>query len=65
MLYKQYLQGGLVGHGFDKNELLLTRVQGWSDTTKLVVAVANYTSGSSFTNCFLHLEGEKVFGSTK
>jgi hypothetical protein len=65
MLYKQYLQGGLVGHGFDKNELLLRRVQGWSDTTKLVAVVANYRSGSSFTNCLSHLKGEKVFGSTK
>jgi hypothetical protein len=27
--------------------------------------MANYTSKSSFTNCLSHLEGEKVFGSSK
>jgi hypothetical protein len=30
-----------------------------------MVVVANYTFESSFTNCLLHLEEEKVFGSTK
>jgi hypothetical protein len=30
-----------------------------------VVVVANYTSRSSFTNCFSHLKGEEVFGSAK
>jgi hypothetical protein len=64
-LYKQYLQGGLVGHGFNKNELLLNRAQGLSDPTKFVTVVANYTSRSYFTNCLLDLEGEKVLGSTK
>jgi hypothetical protein len=34
MLYKQYLQGGPVGHGLIKNELLLKRAQGSSDPTK-------------------------------
>jgi hypothetical protein len=34
MLYKQYLQGGLVGHGLIKNELLLKRAQRSSDPTK-------------------------------
>ncbi len=65
MLYKQYLQGDPVGHGIDKNELLLRRAQGSNDPTKLLAAVANYTFGSSFKNCLSHLEGEKVLGSTK
>jgi hypothetical protein len=65
MLYKQYLQGDLVGHGLDKNELLLRRAQGSNDPTKLVAIVANYTFGSSFTNCLPHLKGEKVFGFAK
>jgi hypothetical protein len=30
-----------------------------------MVVVANYTYGSSFTNCPLHHEGEKAFRSTK
>jgi hypothetical protein len=65
MLYKQYLQGDVVGHGFDKNELLLKKAQGLNDPTKLVAVVANYTFGSFFTNCLPHLKGEKVFASTK
>jgi hypothetical protein len=32
---------------------------------KLAVVVANFTFGSSFTNCLPHLEGEEVFGFTK
>ncbi len=60
-LYKKCLQGGLPGHGPDKNELLLRRTQGLSDHAKLVVIVANYTSRSSFTNHLLHLQGEEVF----
>jgi hypothetical protein len=65
ILYKQYLQGGPLGHGPNKNELLLRRAQGSSDIAKLVTIMANYTSMSSFTNCLLHLEEEEVFGFAK
>jgi hypothetical protein len=59
------LQGGPAGHGFDRNELLLRKVCGPNDPTRFMVALVNYMSKSSFTNCLLHLEGEKVFGFTK
>jgi hypothetical protein len=36
-----------------------------NDHAKLAIVMANYTSRLSFTNCLLHLEGEKVFGSFK
>ncbi len=45
-LYKQYLQGGLGGHGPDRNELLLRRAQQYNDHARLLAAVANYTSRS-------------------
>jgi hypothetical protein len=63
-LYKQYLQGGPSGHGLDRNELSW-RAQRLNDHAKLAIVVANCMSGSSFTNCLLHLEGDKVFGSSK
>jgi hypothetical protein len=59
------LQGGPTGHGPNKNELLLRKAQGLSDLAKLVTDVANYTSGSFFTNCPPHLEGKEVFGFAK
>jgi hypothetical protein len=58
-LYKQYLQGGPIGHEPNKNELLLRRAQGSNDPTKLTTVVANFTFGSSFTNRFLDLEGKR------
>jgi hypothetical protein len=36
-----------------------------SDLVKLAKVVANYTSGSSFTNRLPHLKVEEVFGSFK
>ncbi len=59
------MQCDLVGHGLDKNELLLRKAQGLSDLAKLTVVVANFTSRSSFTNHLLHLEGKEVFGFAK
>jgi hypothetical protein len=59
------LQGGPSSHGHDRNELLLRKVQGPNDPTRLTAIVANYTSESSFTNFLPHLEGEEVFGSSK
>jgi hypothetical protein len=64
-LYKQYLQGGPSGHGHDRNEFLLKRAQWLIDLARLTVVVANYTFGSSFSYCILHLEGEELFGSIK
>jgi hypothetical protein len=57
MLYKQYLQANPTDNGFDKNELLLKRAQGSNDLAKLATIVANFTFGSSFTNCLSHVEG--------
>ncbi len=59
------MQGGPPSHGLDRNELLLRRAQRSSDLARLVVAMANYRSKSSFTNHLPHLKGEEVFGSTK
>jgi hypothetical protein len=59
------MQGGLAGHGLDKNELLLRKAQGLSDLAKLVAVMANFTTRSSFTNHLPHFEGEKVFGFAK
>jgi len=59
------LQGGLPGHGPNRNELLLKRAQQSSDLTKLVVDAVNYMSGSFFSYRTPHLEGEEVFRFTK
>jgi hypothetical protein len=59
------LQGGPPGHGFDRNELLLSRACGLNDFAKLVVNVTNYMFESSFTNHLPHLEGEEVSDSAK
>jgi hypothetical protein len=64
-LYRQYLWGGPSGHGPNRNEFLLRRTQQSSDPIRLVIVVANYTFGSSFFYCALHLKGEEVSGSTK
>jgi hypothetical protein len=45
--------------------MLLKKAQGLNDPIRLVEVMANYTFGSSFINCLLHLEGEKVFGFSK
>jgi hypothetical protein len=60
-LYRQHLQGGRTGHEPNKTELLLRRAQGSSDLAKIVVIVANYTFGSSFTNRLSHLKRKKMF----
>jgi hypothetical protein len=52
-------------HGPYRNELLLKKARGSNDLAKLVVVMANYTFRSSFTNRLPHLEGEKVYESTK
>jgi hypothetical protein len=64
-LYRQYLQGGPSHHGIDRKELLLRKAWRSSDLVRLVAIMANYMFRSSFTNCLPHLEGEKVFGSSK
>jgi len=48
-LCRHYSQGGQLSHGPNKNELLLKRAQTLSDLVRLVVAMANYMSRSSFT----------------
>jgi hypothetical protein len=62
-LYRQYLEGGPLSHGFDRNELLLKRAQSLVILLDFVPIVANYMSRSSFTNC--PLQGEDVFGFAK
>ncbi len=59
------MQGGPIGHGLNKNEFKLKMAQGSNDPTKLTTIVANFTFGSTFANCLLHLEREKVFGFAK
>jgi hypothetical protein len=59
------LQGGQTSHELNKIELLLRKAQGSSDLAKIVVIVANYTSGSSYTNRLSHLERKKKFGFAK
>ncbi len=56
-LYRQYLRGGLAGHGLDRNELLLRKAQRTNDPARLAVVVANYMSRSSFSNRVPHLKG--------
>jgi hypothetical protein len=57
--------GGPYGHGPNKNDFLLKRAQWFSDFTRLTNVVENYTFGSSFSYCVLHLKGEEVFGFAK
>ncbi len=59
------MQGGLVGHGLDRNELLWRRAQWFNDLARLTTFVANYMSRSSFSDHIPHLEGEEVFGFAK
>ncbi len=54
-----------IGHGPNKNELLLRRAQQFNDPTKLATVVANYTFGSSFFYRISNFEGEEVFGFVK
>jgi hypothetical protein len=61
-LYRQYLQGGLFGHGPDRNEFLLRKAQESSDPYRLAATMANYTFGSSFFYYTSHLKGEEVLG---
>jgi hypothetical protein len=66
IIYRKYLQGGPLGHGPDRNELLLKRACMLSDLARLAVVVTNYTFESCFTNRLSHLEeGEEVFGFAK
>jgi hypothetical protein len=65
IIYRQYLQGGPLGHGPDRNELL-QRACRLNDLARLAVVIANYTFESCFTNHLSHLEeGEEVFGFVK
>jgi hypothetical protein len=59
------LQGDPPGHGFHRNELLLSRACGLNNFAKLVVNITNYMFESSFTNHLPHLEGKEFFGFAK
>jgi len=66
IIYIKYLQGAPLGHGLDRNELLLKRACKLSDLARLVVVVTNYMFKSCYTNCLSHLEEvEEVFGFAK
>jgi hypothetical protein len=52
----------IVGHGLDKNELLLRRAQWFNDPAKLAAIVVNYMSISSFSNHTLHSRGRRFLG---
>ncbi len=56
---------GSTSHGPNRNDLLLKKVQQFSDPNRLVAVMANYTSRFSFFNCVPHLEGKEVVGSAK
>ncbi len=56
---------GPTSHGFDRNELLVKKAQWSSDPARLMVVVANYMFGFSFSYCILHLKGEEVSGFAK
>ncbi len=58
--YIDNLQNTPFNHGLDKNELLLRRAHVSSNPIKLVIILANYTLGSSFTTQIPHLNGEEV-----
>ncbi len=59
------MQGGLIGHGLDRNEFLWRRAQWFNDPARLMILMANYMSEYSFSNRTPHLEGEEVFGFAK
>jgi hypothetical protein len=65
-MFDNYIQAlfakGLIGHGPDRNELLLKKAQWSIETIRLVVVVPNYTSKSSFSNHDLHSKGRRFFG---
>ncbi len=52
-------------HRFDRNELLVKKAQWSSDHARLMVVVANYMFGFSFSYYILHLKGEEVSGFAK
>jgi hypothetical protein len=55
--YRVYLNGGKCGEGCGRDELKLQRTSQYGDPSQMTNAIAKYTSGSSFTNRILHLEG--------
>jgi hypothetical protein len=64
-LYYAFLQGGAYGINLNQNELHLRRASQFGDLVKIIVAIAKYTSSFGLFVRILHLEGEKMFGSTK
>ncbi len=63
--YRVYLNGGRCGKGFGRGELKLRRTSQYGDSFQMANTITKYTNRSSFTIKILHLEGQKVFGSTK
>ncbi len=64
-LYYAFLQGGVFGTGPDKNELHLCKANQSRDPVEIATTVTKYTFSSSLSIRIPHLEGEKMFGSTK
>jgi hypothetical protein len=64
-LYSHFKQGGRLGQGPDKNELLLHIATQFRDVKQLVDAVLKYSQRSACTNRIAHMEGEEIFGSYK
>jgi hypothetical protein len=62
-VYHAFLQGG--AFGTDLDELHLCRANQSRDPVQIAIAVAKYTSSFGTFVKIPHLEGEKVFGSTK
>jgi hypothetical protein len=58
-LYKVYLNGGRCKKGPNKVELQLQWTSQSSDLLQMAIAIAKYTTRSSFTTRTLHLEGQK------
>jgi hypothetical protein len=59
------LNGGICGEGLGRDELKLWQTSQFGDPSQMANFLTKHLSGSSFITRIPHLEGEKVFGSTK
>ncbi len=64
-LYYHFKQGGRLGQGLDKSELLLRRATQYGNLKKLVNTILKYSSRSACIVRIAHMEDEKIFGSYK
>jgi hypothetical protein len=64
-LYSHFKQGGGLGQGPDKNELLLHKATQSRNLKQFIDVVLKYSPRSAYIVRIAHMEGEEIFGSYK